>query len=81
MGTTNWCLRRGRLGSFRTCPRHLDIGSPNSFVSEDDWKTPFGEVWGDLPRLLRQWRIPSLGTSLFLSVLCLSFFLCSFCCY
>ena len=81
MGTMNWCLGRGRLGSSGTCPHHLDTGSPDSFVSGDDWKTPFDEVWGDLPRLLRRWRIPSLGTSLFLPVLCPSFFLCSFCRY
>ena len=39
------------------------------FVSGDEWKTPSSEVWGDLPRLLRQWRTPSLGASLFLLAL------------
>ena len=46
------------------------------FVSGDDWKTPSNELWGDIPRLLRRWRAPSLGASSF----CKSLFLllCSF---
>ena len=36
------------------------------FVSSDDFETPLGEVWGDLPRLHRQWGTPTLGVSLFL---------------
>ena len=39
------------------------------FVSEDDFETPSNEVWGDLSRLLRRWRTPTLGASLFLSVI------------
>ncbi|KAL0015899.1 hypothetical protein SO802_002968 [Lithocarpus litseifolius] len=38
----------------------------------DEWKTPFDEVWGDLSRLLRRLRAPSLGASSFLLVLRLS---------
>ena len=37
------------------------------FVSGDDFETPSGEVWGDLPRLHRRWGTPTLGASLFLS--------------
>ena len=33
----------------------------------DDFETPSGEVWGDLPRLHHQWGTPTLGASLFLS--------------
>ena len=44
------------------------------FVSGDEWEIHFYEVWGDLSRLLRRWRTPSLGVSLFLPVLCPSFF-------
>ena len=33
------------------------------FVSEDEWETPSDEVWGDLPKLLRRWKTPSLGAS------------------
>ena len=36
------------------------------FVSGDDFETPSGEVWGDLPRLHRRWGTPTLGASLFL---------------
>ena len=36
------------------------------FMFGDDWETPFKEVWGDLPRLLRQWNTSNLGASLFL---------------
>ena len=32
MGTTNWCLRRGRLGSSQTCLRHSDARIPDSFL-------------------------------------------------
>ena len=39
------------------------------FVSEDDFETPSNEVWGDLPRLLRRWKTPTLGASLFLPVI------------
>ena len=39
------------------------------FVSGDDWETPSDEVWGNLPRLLRRWRTPNLGSSLFILVL------------
>ena len=31
------------------------------FVSGDDFETPSGEVWGDLPRLHRWWGTPTLG--------------------
>ena len=37
-------------------------------MSEDDWETPFDEVWGDLLRLLRRWGTPNLSASLFLLV-------------
>nr|XP_023875572.1 uncharacterized protein LOC111988047 [Quercus suber] len=30
------------------------------FVSGDDFETPSGEVWGDLPRLHRRWGTPTL---------------------
>lgn len=33
------------------------------FVSGDEWETPSDEVWGNVPRLLHQWRSPSLGVS------------------
>ena len=36
-------------------------------MSGDDFKTPSGEVWGDLSRLHRRWGTPTLGESLFLS--------------
>ena len=45
------------------------------FVFGDDWETPSNEVWGDIPRLLRCWRGPSLGASSFYKS---SFLLCSF---
>ena len=35
------------------------------FVSGDGWETPSDELWGDIPRLLRHWRAPSLGASSF----------------
>ena len=44
-------------------------------MSGDEWETPFDEVWGDLPRLLRRWRTSSLGVSSFLLVL-RPFFFC-----
>ena len=31
------------------------------FVSGDGWETLFNELWGEVPRLLRRWRAPSLG--------------------
>ena len=39
------------------------------FVSGDDFETPSGGVWGDLPRLHRQWGAPTLGASIFLFVI------------
>ena len=42
------------------------------FVSRDDWETLPDEVWGDVPRLLRQWRTPSLGASFLYKSLCTS---------
>ena len=44
------------------------------FVFGDEWETPSDEVWGDLPRLLRQWRTLSLDASSFLPVFHPSFF-------
>ena len=38
------------------------------FLFGDDWETPSDEVWGDMPRLLRQWGTSNLGASLFLLV-------------
>ena len=38
------------------------------FVSRDDFKTPSGGVWGELPRLHRRWGMPTLGASMFLFV-------------
>ena len=35
------------------------------FVFGDDFKTPSGGVWGELPRLLRRWGTPTLGALLF----------------
>ncbi|XP_065617430.1 uncharacterized protein LOC136062378 [Quercus suber] len=32
------------------------------FVSGDDFETPSGEVWGDLPRLHRRWGTPTLAS-------------------
>ena len=41
----------------------------------DDWGTSSDEIWGDIPRLLRRWRAPSLGASSFCkSLLLLSSF-------
>ena len=48
------------------------------FVSGDDWETPFDEEWGDLSRLLCQWRTLSLGASLFLQEFYSSFVLVHF---
>ena len=39
------------------------------FVSGDDFETLSGEVWGELPRLHRQWGTPTLGASIFLFVI------------
>ena len=46
--------RRARIvrslpSSFRYWKSHF------LFVSEDDFETPTGEAWGDIPRLLRRW--------------------------
>ena len=30
-------------------------------MSRDGWETPFNELWGEVPRLLRCWRASSLG--------------------
>ena len=35
------------------------------FMSGDDFKTPSGGVWGELPRLLRLWGTSTLGALLF----------------
>ena len=50
----NWCLGNGGLESSGVYLRLLGIGSPGFFVSGDDFETPSGEVWGDLPRLHRR---------------------------
>ena len=39
------------------------------FVSGDDFETPSGGVWGELPRLHHQWGTPTLGASMFLFVI------------
>ena len=44
------------------------------FMSREELETSSDEVWGDLPRLLRQWRISRLGASSLLLVLHRSFF-------
>ena len=31
------------------------------FVSRDGWETLSDDFWGDVPRLLRQWKTPLLG--------------------
>ena len=41
-------------------------------MSGDDFETPSGGVWGELPRLHRLWGTPTLGASMFL------FFILSF---
>ena len=38
------------------------------FVSRDDFETPSGEVWGELPRLHHRWGTPTLGASMFLFI-------------
>ena len=44
-------------------------------MSGDDWGTSSDEIWGDILRLLRRWRAPSLGASSFCkSLLLLSSF-------
>ena len=44
-------------------------------MSGDDWGTSSDEIWGDIPRLLRRWKAPSLGVSSFCkSLLLLSSF-------
>ena len=63
-GTTSLCLRTRRLGSSLTYPHPLDTGNPSIFfVSRDDWETLPDEIWGDIPRLLCQWKALSLGAS------------------
>ena len=48
----NWCPRNGGLRSLGVYLHLSSIGSPGFFfVSGDDFETPSGEVWGDLPRL------------------------------
>ena len=44
------------------------------FVSGDNFETPSGGVWGELPRLYRQWGTSTLGASMFLFII-LSFIL------
>ena len=44
------------------------------FVSGDDFETPFGRVWGELPRLHHRWGTPTLGASMFFFIF-LSFIL------
>ena len=39
------------------------------FVSGDDFETPSGGVWGELPRLHRRWGTPTLGASMFLLII------------
>ena len=61
----SWCLRRGP-GLSKVCLCLSDIGSLGfSSCLGDDFKTPFGGVWGELPRLLRRWGTPTLGALLF----------------
>ena len=38
------------------------------FMSRDDFETPASEAGGDIPRLLRRWGTPKLGSSIFLIV-------------
>ena len=38
------------------------------FVSGDDFETPSGRVWGELPRLHHRWGTPTLDASMFLFV-------------
>lgn len=35
------------------------------FVYGGGWETPFDDLWGDVPRLLRRWETPKLGASFF----------------
>ena len=53
---------RGLPSSFRYWKSHF------FFVSGDDFETPTGKAWGDIPRLLRRWGTPHLGASIFLIV-------------
>ena len=53
---------RGLPSSFRYWKSHF------FFLSGDDFETPIGEAWGDIPRLLRLWGTPHLGASIFLIV-------------
>ena len=39
------------------------------FVSGDDFETPSSGVWGELPRLHRRWRTPTLGALMFLFII------------
>ena len=34
------------------------------FISGTSWETILDEVWGEVPKLLRKWEIPSLGACL-----------------
>ena len=38
-------------------------------MSGDDFETPSGGVWGELPRLHRRWGTPTLGASMFLFII------------
>ena len=51
------------------------------FVSGDDWETLPDEVWGNIPRLLRRWRAPSLGASFPYKSLCTFVFVFLFHCH
>ena len=44
------------------------------FVSRDDWETISDEIWEEVPRLLHQWRTPSLGVSLLANPFVLCYF-------
>ena len=59
---------RGLPSSFKYWKSHF------FFVSEDDFKTPASEAWGDVPRLLHRWGTPHLGASTF-SIVCWFLFL------
>ena len=43
-------------------------------MSGDDFETPSGRVWGELPRLHRPWGTPTLGALMFFFII-LSFIL------
>ena len=50
------------------------------FMSGDDFETPSGGVWAELPRLHRQWGTPTLGASMFFFVT-FEFYFVYCCCY